>query len=129
MQAHSRSRVVGLLIFDLGTRLGGGVVNSIPEAINPGKEACLQLHRELDEPQSHSGGVWSRGNLLPSHSGTEEYYTLLKHDVVLFGTQVSTFRKGLLPSSCRLSWSKVKTEAARSFEIMVNCLSACKGSI
>jgi len=127
VQAHSRSRVVGLLILDLGARLGW-VINSIPEAINPGKEVCFQLHRELDGAQSQSGGVWRRGNLLPSLSGTEEYSTLLKHDVVLIGTQVLPFRKGLLPlSSCRFSWSTLKTEAARSFESMVAAYQFARG--
>jgi len=127
VQAHSRSRVVGLLILDLGARLGW-VINSIPEAINPGKEACFQLYRELDGPQSQSGGVWRRGYLLPSHSGTEEYSTLLKHDVVLIGTQVSQFRKDLLPlSSCRFSCNTLKTEAARSFEIMVAAYKFARG--
>jgi len=127
VQAHSRSRVVALLILDLGARLGW-VINSILEAINPGKQACCQLYRELDEPQSQSGGVWRRGNILPSHSGIEEYSTLLKHDVVLIGTQVLPFRKGLLLlSSCRFSWSTLKIEAARSVEIMAAAYQFAKG--
>ena len=65
---------------------------------------------------------------MPSHSGIEEYKTLLKHDVVLIGTQVSLFRKGLLPlSSCRFSWSTLKIEAARSLEITVAAYQFARG--
>lgn len=127
VQAQSRSRIVGLFIFDLGFRLGW-VINSILEAINPGKVVCCQLHGELHEPQSQSGGMWRRGNLLPSHSGTEEYSTLLKLDVVLIGTQVLPLRKVLLLlSSCRFSWNMLKIEAARSFEIMAAAYQFAKG--
>ena len=59
--------------------------------------------------------------LSPSHSGADGYSSLLRHNAVLTGTKVSPFRKGLLSlTSCQLSGTTLRMEAARSFDMMVS---------